>query len=80
MLDPYIVMQSSRHAVFQNHFTASAVQGSLFPIQTGIKAAWLHENERSTLNAIIGLCWAFFQAAQSAVTPYFMTGEYSCGQ
>ena len=43
-------------------------------MQTGIKAAWLHENERSTLNAIIGLCWAFFQAIQSIITPYFMTG------
>jgi len=55
-------------------FVFGLFQGSLFPVQTGIKAAWLHENERSTLNAIIGLCWAFFQAIQSIITPYFMTG------
>ena len=55
-------------------FMFGIFQGPLFPIQTGILAAWLHEDERSTLNACVGLCWALFQAIQSAVTPFFMTG------
>ena len=55
-------------------FLFGVCQGPLFPIQTGILAAWLHESERSTLNAVVGLCWSLFQAIQSALTPYFMTG------
>lgn len=55
-------------------FLFGLFQGPLFPIQAGLLAAWLHENERSTLNAIVGLCWALFQGIQGFITPYFMAG------
>jgi hypothetical protein len=44
------------------------------PIQTSILAGWLHEDERSTITALVGCCWSFFQAVQSTCTPYFMAG------
>jgi ACS family glucarate transporter-like MFS transporter len=55
-------------------FTFGVFQGSLFPIQTGILAAWLHENERSTIKSCVGLCWSLFQAIQTTLTPMFMNG------
>ena len=55
-------------------FIFGLCQGPLFPIQTAILSGWLHERERSTISALVGCCWALFQAFQAAVTPYFMEG------
>lgn len=55
-------------------FVFGLCQGPLFPIMTAILAGWLHEDERSTISACVGCCWALFQGFQSTVTPYFMAG------
>jgi MFS family permease len=61
------------HGAMAVRFLFGVFQGPLFPIQAGLLAAWLHENERSTLNAVVGLCWSLFQAIQTFLTPKFMT-------
>jgi MFS family permease len=76
MLVPIASSVGGLNGAMAARFLFGVCQGPLFPIQTGILAAWLHEKERSTLNACVGLCWALFQGVQSTLTPYFMNGIY----
>ena len=74
LLVPLATSLAGLNGAMAMRFVFGLCQGPLLPIQAGLLAAWLHENERSTLNAVVGLCWALFQGVQGFLTPYFMTG------